>query len=863
MSGKIQIRMFTPDDAAATVALYRAVYGEEYPVKSVYDENELIRQHDCGDTYRLLAVNDDGEAVGQIALYRSSPPNRRLYEVGQMIIRHDYRQSGVAFSLFPPALTEIPAKYGLEAVWGEAVCNHLFTQQMAVREGVIETGIEIALMPAEAGATAMNEQVVPTERGSVVVGFLPFRERLQTIFVPTVYEEAIKFAYDGTYQMHEYKPAEEFPPPGTLTTGDLETFPGAGVARMTFSTTGEDFEQVLVGLESEASASGAVVTQAYLRLTDPGVGGAVSVLRRRGYFFGAVLLRWFEDDGLLLQKLLLPPDFDAIHLYTKRARQLLAIIRRDFETVCPATVGGLLRMKAADSPEKPLAIWASRDKSDTYATLDCLADQTAKALMALGIGKGEHAAVWAANVPEYLPVIFGCARAGVPLVTINPGYRSFDLEYALNQADVTVLFLADGNIRPGEYIEVLRQVRERLPTLRHIVSFSETIHADMMSWRNFLAMGIAVSGADLSERESAVSGNDIFLILYTSGTTGLPKPAMTSHQAYVCNMRCMMEREGFRRDDILCLAIPLFHAYGFFMLLSVLWVGGTLLVLERFQPVEMLRAMARYRATVATGTPTMYALLTREVTNDTYDLSAMRAANMGGALCPPELAQAVAELLRAPECIVAYGSTEGLCVFMNPFQAPFSKRTGTVGCLMPGYAAKIINIVSGEPLLPGGQGELCIKGPGVMTGYYKLPAKIAETIDEEGWMHTGDIACVDDDGYYTITGRVKDVIIRGGENVFPSQIEAFLQTHTAVLDAQVVGIPCEYYGEDVAAFVRLKPGEKATALELKKYCRERIALNMTPAVFFFLDEYPINASGKVQKFKLRELAQTMLVQDKN
>ena len=858
MSGKIQIRMFTPGDAAATVALYRAVYGETYPVKSVYDQVELIRQHESGDTYRLLACNDDGEAIGQIALYRSSPPNRRLYEVGQMIIRYDYRQSGVAFELFPLALTEIPAQYGLDAIWGEAVCNHLFTQQMAVREGVIETGIEVGLMPAEAGAKAMNEQAVSTERGSAVVGFLPFHERPQTIFVPAVYDEAIKFIYEGTANIPHYELASESAPSGVLTTGTLETFPGSGVARMTFPAVGKDFEQALVRLESEASASSAVVTQAYLRFTDPGIGLAVTVLRRRGYFFGAVLLGWFEDDGLMLQKLLLPPDFDKIHLYTKRARHLLAIIRRDFETVCPANVGSLLRMKAADSPDKTWAIWASRERIDTYAALDSLADQTAKALMALGIGKSEHAAVWAANVPEYLPVIFGCARAGVPLVTINTGYRSFDLEYALNQADVTILFLADGNFRPGEYVDVLRQVRERLPLLRYVVCFSETIHDDMIAWRDFLAKGAAVSGEELARREATVTGDDTFLILYTSGTTGLPKPAMTTHKAYVCSMRCLMEREGFRREDIVCLAVPLFHAYGFFMLLSALWVGGAVLITERFQPAELLRAMARYGATVMTGTPTMYTLVIRELSNGEYDLSAVRAGNMGGAPCPPELAQAVAERLHATEYLVAYGSTEGLAITMSPFQASFAKRTETVGRLMPGYEAKIIDIVTGEQLSPGQRGEICIKGPGVMAGYYKLAEKTAETIDKEGWMHTGDIASVDDDGYYTITGRVKDVIIRGGENIFPAQIEACLQTHAAVLDAQVVGIPCDYYGEDIAAFVRLKPGAQATVLELKRYCRERIALNMTPASIFFVDEYPLNASGKVQKFKLRELAQTML-----
>ena len=282
MTEEMTIRLFEPEDAAAVVALYRAVYGEEYPYKDVYDPAEIIRRHDSGDTYRMVVCTPAGEVVGHVAISRPSSPNSDLYEVGQLLMRSDYRRSTAALVLLPRALEEIPARYGIDALWGEAVCNHLFTQQMVLRDGFHETGIEVGLVPAAAGATAM--QTKPSEeRGSAVIVFRLCQNRPQTVFVPAVYEEQLHFFYEGTGCDHAWQPAPKALPADVATDGSVETLSGWGVARFVFPVAGGDFEQCLARLESGASAAGAVVTQAFLRLTDAGCGAAVDVLRRRGY----------------------------------------------------------------------------------------------------------------------------------------------------------------------------------------------------------------------------------------------------------------------------------------------------------------------------------------------------------------------------------------------------------------------------------------------------------------------------------------------------------------------------------------------------------------------------------------------------
>ena len=849
-----ELDLFQADDAPGIVELYREVYGDNYPVKAVYDPAEIIRQDTCGESWRAVARSADGEVVGHVAFYRSSPPNPRLYEHGQLMVRHAYRQTEVAFALMNYALAKIPDRHGLEQIWGEAVCNHLFTQMMTRETGYVETGLEVDLMPAESYTQAFGSVPVSNNRVSTLLVFRSFGSKPQTIYLPTVYEEQLRFIYAAIDAGHRFEPATAPLPAGSTTVAELVNFDGAAVSRITVQVIGADFETRLAQLESEASAACAVVKQVFLRLTEPAIGAAVTILRQRGYFFGGALPRWFDDDGLLMQKTLDEPDFASICLLTKRARQLKEMVRLDRLAVTDLTLGDFLQRRALLFPDKPALIYPLRELTISFAELHAQAGQVAAALLAIGMQPGEHAAIWAPNVPEYLAVEFGAARVGVPLVMINTNYKAFELEYALGQSDTVLLFMADGAARPGEYIETLQQVRSRLPKLRQVVLFGESPAADILPWRQFLAGAATVTAVNLAQRQAQVKPDDIFTLQYTSGTTGAPKGAMVNHFAYLRNPLAMAERQGLRSDDITCVPLPFFHAYGCLVIFSALYFGGAVAVLERFVAPNFLKVLEQSRASQVTGTPTMFVAAREEMKSQPYDLSSLRGGNGAGAVCAPELVRFVIEKMGAHEFCILYGSTEVLGATFTAPGDPLEQRLGSVGRVLPGYEAKIIDPKTGGNLPANTHGELCIRSSSIMTGYYNMPDQTRKALDPDGWLHSGDLAGMDEQGFVAITGRIKDLIIRGGVNIYPAEIEAFLQTHPQVADAQVVGVPCEYYGEEPVCFIRLKRGETVSSLELKKYCRERIAIHKVPVCFFFVDEYPLTASGKVQKFILRELA---------
>ncbi len=849
-----ELDLFQAADAPGVVELYREVYGDNYPVKAVYDPAEIIRQDVCGESWRAVARAAGGEVVGHVAFYRSSPPNPRLYEHGQLMVRHAYRQTDVAFALMNYALAEIPGRHGLEQIWGEAVCNHLFSQMMTRENGYVETGLEVDLMPAESFTRALGPGPVSKNRVSTLLVFRSFGPKPQTIYLPTVYQEQLRFIYAAIDEGHRFEPATAPLPAGVSTLAELANFSGAAVSRITVQAIGADFEARLAQLESEASVACAAVKQVFLRLSEPAVGAAVAILRQRGYFFGGALPRWFDDDGLLMQKTLDEPDFDNIYLLTKRARQLKEMVRLDRLSVTDLTLGDFLQRRALLFPDKPAVIYPLRGLTISFAELHAQAGQVAAALLALDLKPGEHAAIWAPNVPEYLTVEFGAARVGIPLVMINTNYKAFELEYALGQSDTVLLFMADGAARPGEYIETLQAVRSRLPKLRQVVLFGESTVAALLSWRQFLAGAAQVAAVDLAQRQAMVRPDDIFTLQYTSGTTGAPKGAMVNHFAYLRNPLAMAERQGLRPGDITCVPLPFFHAYGCLVIFSALVFGGAVAVVERFIAPDFLKVMELSGASQVTGTPTMFVAAREELKSQPYELSSLRGGNGAGAVCAPELVRFVIETMGARDFCILYGSTEVLGATFTAPGDPLEQRLGSVGRVLPGYEAKIIDPKTGETLPANTQGELCIRGSSIMAGYYNMPEQTRKALDPDGWLHSGDLAGMDEQGFVSITGRIKDLIIRGGVNIYPAEIEAFLQTHPQVADAQVVGVPCEYYGEEPACFIRLKRGETVSSLELKKYCRERIAIHKVPVSFFFVDEYPLTASGKVQKFKLRELA---------
>ncbi len=328
-----EIDVFRPADAAGVVALYRAVYGENYPMREVYDPQTLIRQGETGEAYRVVVRTTAGEVVGHMAFYRSSPPNPRLYESGQLMVRQDYRLTDMAFKLSRYSIKEIPLRHGLAQIWGEAVCNHIFTQRMCKIEDFYETALEIDLMPAESYEKAFTKSMDNTGRVSTLIVFKTFKTRGQTIYLPSVYEESLQYLYSAADFGHRYIRSDAPFPASVTTKGEIQLFPTAGVARLTFEEIGGDFESCLDGFEKQAETSGSVVVQVFLKLTQPWTGAAVDVLRRHGYFLGGILPRWFDDDGLLMQKIGATPNFGGIHLYSKRAKKILEIVKNDWQAV--------------------------------------------------------------------------------------------------------------------------------------------------------------------------------------------------------------------------------------------------------------------------------------------------------------------------------------------------------------------------------------------------------------------------------------------------------------------------------------------------------------------------------------------------
>jgi len=534
------------------------------------------------------------------------------------------------------------------------------------------------------------------------------------------------------------------------------------------------------------------------------------------------------------------------------------------------TFGAWFHTVAAAAGDRPALVYCDPAQTLTYRELDLLSDAIAKSIIAMGIEKGTHAALWAPNIPEWPAILLGCAKAGLPLLLVNTGFRSYDLEYCLNLADAGVLFLASGSGQPGEYITALYDVcpgledsqpgkvsSQKLPRLRTVVQIDDGSHPGILPWTVFLGQGQQVAQTALRARESSVRPEDRFIFFLTSGTTGKPKCAYWTHERFIGTTFNTADCFGFAPDDIVCIPPPFFHIFGCVLLLSAFSRGCTVAPLERFNPQEMVRTIETFRATHIVGTPSMFVAALNEYSRTSYNTASLKGGMTGGAVSPPAVVRAVIEKLGAREFGIGYGLSEILVTLTRPSD-PVECRTGSVGRPMRGSGIRIIHPRDGTDVTPGETGEVLVRSPWMMSGYYNKPDATAAAIDDDGFFHTGDLGYVDGEGYYHITGRSKDLVIRGGENISPSEIEEFLLTHPAVLDAQVVGIKSEYYGEDPVAFIRTRPGQEVTALGLKQFCRRSIDISKVPANFFFVDQYPLTASGKVQKYRLREMAAEIL-----
>jgi len=551
----------------------------------------------------------------------------------------------------------------------------------------------------------------------------------------------------------------------------------------------------------------------------------------------------------------------------------------DGEPLLETTVGDLLDRRADELPTREAIVYScypefggALDIHWTYQEYRERANAVACGLMALGLSKGDHIAVWAANLPEWLLLQMGAAKAGLVLVTVNPAYRAQELEYVLKQGDVVALFFM-ARIRDHDCLATVRSMitpgtrnsevsSERLPMLRY-VSLMGAPPAGLLEqegWRPALMREMTMGGAQISEealreRQSLVTPEDPAQILYTSGTTGFPKGAIQSHRSIVNNGMGFAQCWGMRRDDHGCTAMPFFHAGASVLgVLAALYAGSTLHPLIGFDPLKTLQIISTERCTTFGGVPTMLLAIMQHPDFAKYDLSSLRTVVSGGSPVPVYLMEQVKERMGADVAIV-FGQTEAsAAITLTRQDDTFALKSATVGVPLPHVEVKIINPASGETVPCGERGELCCRGYLVMLGYYKMPEKTAQTIDSDGWLHTGDLATMDARGYVNIVGRLKEMVIRGGENIFPREVEEFLIRHPKVADVQILGVPDKFFGEEMLAVVRLKEGEQLTEQELRDYCKGQISHQKIPRYFQFVDSYPMTASGKVQKFILRERA---------
>ncbi len=540
------------------------------------------------------------------------------------------------------------------------------------------------------------------------------------------------------------------------------------------------------------------------------------------------------------------------------------------EDVEGLTVGGLLDLVAERRPEDDALVYADRGLRYSYAEFKEVVERCARALMALGLEKGDHVAVWGQNVPEWVTLQFATGKTGTVLVTINPAYKANELRYVLEQSDAAALFLTEGT-EDANFVEILEEAApdladaelgeelevEELPYLKHVVLIGDGASSPgIMGYDEFMEGADRVSEEELKERQASLNADEVINMQYTSGTTGFPKGVQLTHANIVKNAFYIGECMELGPEDRVCIPVPFFHCFGCVLgTLNTVTHEGTMVPVETFDPGEVLKAVHEERCTTLLGVPTMFIAELEHPDYEEYDTSSLRTGIMAGAPCPEEVMKQVVNDMGAEEITIAYGQTESSPVITQTrTDDPIERRVSTVGRKLPDVEVKIVDLDTGEEVGPEEQGDLCTRGYHVMKGYYKMPDETEEVIDEDGWLHTGDLATMDEDGYVEIMGRVDDMIIRGGENIYPREIEEFLYTHPEISDVQVHGVPDEKYGEKVAAAIILKEDASLTAEDVKEYCRENIARHKVPEYVDFVEEFPMTASGKIQKFKLRESA---------
>ncbi|MHC1699838.1 MAG: AMP-binding protein [Humidesulfovibrio sp.] len=544
------------------------------------------------------------------------------------------------------------------------------------------------------------------------------------------------------------------------------------------------------------------------------------------------------------------------------------------EPIREATLGQLLDETVAAWPSRDAVVYVDRDLRLTWRQFSDLVDEVAMGLMALGVQKGEKVGIWANNVPYWVVLMFATAKIGAVLLTVNTHYRRAELEYLLKQSECENLLLMDG-FRDIDYVATINDLvpelktsergrlnAEKFPHLRRVLFLGLEKHRGMYTLSEIQALAVMTSPEDYQARQDALSPHDVVNMQYTSGTTGFPKGVQLTHYNVGNNGYWIGENQGFTEQDRLCLTVPLFHCFGCVLgVMAAVTHGTAMVILENFDPVQAMTSAEVEKCTAMYGVPTMFIAMLEHKLFNRFDLTSLRTGIMAGSPCPIEFMKRAMTEMHMREITICYGLTEGSPVMTQTrIGDSLRQMTETVGRAMPEIEVRIKDPETNRECPCGVVGEICCRGYNVMKGYYNNPEATAKAIDEDGWLHSGDLGVMDEDGYLAVTGRLKDMIIRGGENVYPREIEEFLYRMEGILDVQVVGVPSRKYGEEVGAFVILKPDVVMEPEDVQDFCRGQISRYKIPKYIAFVEAYPMTASGKIQKYKLRELAAELFPQ---
>lgn len=536
------------------------------------------------------------------------------------------------------------------------------------------------------------------------------------------------------------------------------------------------------------------------------------------------------------------------------------------------TLGSILTNYANTTPDQEFIVYPDRGFRFTYKEFDKRTDNLAKSLLHIGVEKGDKVGVWAKNVPDWLTFMFATAKIGAILVTINTNYKKSELEYILKAADIKTMCISAG-FRDSDFVEIMYNIApeiknsergdlhcEKLPMLKNIIYMGHEKLRGLYNMGELLSLGTALSNNELDEIKATISTHDTVNMQYTSGTTGFPKGVMLSHYNILNNGHSVGECMHYTSEEKLLTCVPLFHCFGCVLAVcAIVSHGATLVMLEDFDPLAVLASIEKEKCTALYGVPTMFIAELNHPMFSMFDLTSLRTGIMAGAPCPIETLKQVMTSMNCKDIISVYGLTEtspGMTASRVTDSAEL--RATTVGTELPGVEVRILNAETNEEVERGQIGEVCCRGYNIMKGYYNNPEATEAVIDSNGFLHSGDLGIMDENGYLRITGRIKEMIIRGGENIYPREIENFLYQMEEIKTIEIVGIPSPRYGEQVAAFINTKEDKVLTEAMVTTFCRGQIAHYKIPKYIFFVDEFPMTASGKIQKYLLKDVAAKIL-----